>query len=67
LHTDPHLLPGREYDLRGPGWKQEHYSVAPLRGLGVNRSWVGWVPASLLNGIIELEELDRDLFLEMTR
>jgi hypothetical protein len=69
LHNTKSMLalPGRRYDLRGPGWMQEHWSIAPERGVGMNRVWVGWVSTSQLNGIIELEELDRDLFLEMIR
>ncbi len=69
LHNTKSMLamPGRDYDLRGAGWKQEHYSLAPSRGVGVNRSWVGWVSTSLLNGIIELEELDKELYEKMVR
>jgi len=69
LHNTKSMLalPGREYDLRGAGWKQEHYSVAPVRGVGMHRSWVGWVSTSLLNGIIELQELDNELYDKMIK
>jgi hypothetical protein len=59
-------LPGREFDLPGPGWMQEHWSLAPTRGVGSLRAWLTWVTASQLNGIVGLEELDRDLFLKMS-
>jgi hypothetical protein len=58
-------LPGREFDLKGPGWMQEHWSMAPVRGFGIHRGWLPWVSTSLLNGIIELEELDKDLYEKM--
>jgi hypothetical protein len=58
-------LPGREFDLKGPGWMQEHWSIAPVRGYGIHRGWLPWVSTSLLNGIIELEVLDQDLYQEM--
>jgi len=29
-------LPGRAYDLAGPGWQQEHWSLAPRRGYGIH-------------------------------
>jgi hypothetical protein len=59
-------LPGRTFDLPGPGWMQEHWSLAPTRGVGSLRAWLTWVTASQLNGIVGLEELDRDLFLKMS-
>jgi len=58
-------LPGREFDLKGPGWMQEHWSMAPVRGFGIHRGWLPWVSTSLLNGIIELEELDQALYNQM--
>ena len=60
-------LPGRTYDLRGPGWQQEHWSLAPLRGHGFHRGWLPWVTTSHLNGMIELEEFDRKLFHELIK
>ena len=59
-------LPGRTYDLLGPGWQQEHWSLAPWRGHGFHRGWLPWVTMSHLNGMIELEEFDRTLYEELT-
>ena len=59
-------LPGRVYDLNGPGWQQEHWSLAPRRGFGLHRAWLPWVATSQLNGIIGLEEYDAALFRELS-
>jgi hypothetical protein len=68
LHNTKGMLaiPGREYDLRGPGWQQEHWSMAPMRGFGFHRGWLPWVSTSHLNGIFGLEEYDKDLFEELS-
>ncbi len=58
-------LPGRIFDQPGPGWMQEHWSLAPTRGIGMLRAWLPWVSTSQLNGIIELQELDKELYNEM--
>jgi hypothetical protein len=58
-------LPGRPYDLIGPGWQQEHWSVAPPRSRGIHRHWLPWVACSHLEGIIELEEFDPTLFAQL--
>lgn len=55
-------LPGRTYGLRGAGWQQEHWSLAPERGYGRKKSWLPWVSTSHLNGIFGLEEYDKKLF-----
>lgn len=55
-------LPGRTYDLKGPGWQQEHFSFAPVRGFGLHRLWLPWVATSQLNGIFGLMEFDRPLY-----
>jgi len=55
-------LPGRAYDLHGPGWQQEHYSLAPRRGCGLHRLWLPWVATSQLNGIFGLMDFDETLF-----
>jgi hypothetical protein len=67
LHNTKVLLalPGRTYDLIGPGWQQEHWSIAPPRGRGIHRYWLPWVACSHLEGIIGLEEFDPALFAEM--
>lgn len=58
-------LPGRTYDLPGSGWQQEHWSLAPERGIGRKRAWLPWVSTSHLNGIFGLMEFDPDLFEEL--
>lgn len=60
-------LPGRTYDLAGPGWQQEHWSLAPRRGYGLHRGWLPWVSTSHLNGIFGLMNLDRGLFEKLCR
>ncbi len=69
LHNTKSMLalPGRMYDLRGPGWQQEHWSLAPLRGFGLHRGWLPWVATSQLNGIFELEDFDLKLFRHLSR
>lgn len=59
-------LPGRTYDLRGPGWQQEHWSLAPWRGHGFHRGWLPWVSCSHLNGMIGLAEFDRALYNQLS-
>lgn len=63
LHNTKNMLaiPGRTYDLPGPGWQQEHWSFAPRRGQGLHRGWLPWVSTSHLNGLQALEELDTGL------
>ena len=58
-------LPGRNYDLRGPGWQQEHWSLAPRRGMGLHRLWLPWVATSQLNGIFGLMEFDGALYKDL--
>jgi len=58
-------LPGRTYDVAGPGWRQEHWSLAPRRGCGIHRLWAPWVSCSHLWGIESLEEYDPTLFAEL--
>jgi hypothetical protein len=60
-------LPGRTFDLRAPGWSQEHFSFAPWRGYGLHRGWLPWVTTSHLNGILSLEELDKQLYEELAK
>jgi len=50
LHNTKGMLaiPGRTYDLPGPGWQQEHWSLAPIRGFGLHRAGSpGWPPSGL--------------------
>jgi hypothetical protein len=64
LHNTKNMLalPGRTYDLAGPGWQQEHWRLGVFRGFGNDRSWLPWVATNHLTGIIALEELDTSLF-----
>jgi len=58
-------LPGRQYDMKGIGWQQEHWRMGPGgpgRGVGGHRFWLPWVSANHLYGITGLEEYDAALF-----
>jgi hypothetical protein len=62
-------LPGRLYDMRGPGWQQENFGLGPGprgRGVGSHRLWLPWVSANHLHGINALEEYDPALFHRLT-
>jgi hypothetical protein len=63
LHNTKNMvaLSNRPYDLRGSGWQQEHWSLAPPRGYGLHRGWLPWVSTSQLNGIFGLDDLDAEL------
>jgi hypothetical protein len=69
LHDTKNMtaIPGRTYDLKGPGWQQEHWSVAPVRGFGLHRGWLPWVATSQLKGIFGLRDFDPELFRELSR
>ncbi len=69
LHNTKSMLalPGRVYDLKGPGWQQEHWSLAPVRGNGLHRGWLPWVSTSHLNGIFGLQEFDRLLYNQLIK
>jgi hypothetical protein len=58
-------LPGRLYDLRGPGWAQESLSFSVRRARGGHRGWLPWVSTSNLNGIYGLKLLDIELYNKM--
>jgi hypothetical protein len=64
LHNTKQMLalPGLTYDLAGPGWQQEGWNLSPPRGCGWHRHWLPWVAASHLEGIVELEKFDSDLY-----
>jgi hypothetical protein len=60
-------IPGRTYDLLGPGWQQENWSMGRNRGNGSHRSWLPWVSVNHLHGITGLEEFDQDLFNQLVK
>jgi hypothetical protein len=60
-------LPGRSYDLKGPGWQQEHWKMGPVRGIGAHRTWLPWVSVNHLHGITGLEEFDAELFQKLSK
>jgi hypothetical protein len=55
-------LPGREYDLKGPGWQQEHWHMGSVRGVGAHRTWLPWISVNHIHGIVGLEEFDKDIY-----
>jgi hypothetical protein len=60
-------LPGRTYDLKGPGWQQEHWRMGPIRGIGAHRTWLPWISVNHLHGITGLEELDKTLYQRLSK
>jgi len=60
-------IPGRTYDLLGPGWQQENWSMGRNRGNGSHRSWLPWVSVNHLHGITGLEEFDKELFTRLCK
>jgi len=63
-------LPGRQYDMKGIGWQQEHWSMGPGRsgrGVGGHRFWLPWISANHLYGITGLEEFDPELYQQLTK
>lgn len=68
LHDTKNMtaVPGRTYDLKGPGWQQEHWSLAPIRGFGLHRGWLPWVATSQLKGIFGLKDFDPELYRQLS-
>lgn len=61
-------LPGRTYDLLGPGWQQEHWRMGPgARGIGAHRTWLPWISVNHLHGITGLEDLDPALYQKLAK
>ena len=63
-------LPGRQYDMRGVGWQQEHWRLGPGRGgrgVGGHRFWLPWISSNHLYSINGLEELDAQLFEQLSK
>jgi hypothetical protein len=54
-------LPGRPFDLRGPGWQQEHWCFSVPRGRGLNRRWLPWVAVAHVLGVLRLRDLGPEL------
>lgn len=68
LHGTKAMLavPGRCHDLAGPGWQQEHWSLAPPRGDGNARIWLPWVTCSQIESIVGLEDHDPALLARLS-
>jgi len=67
LHATKSMIaiPGRQYDMKGIGWQQEHWRFGPGlygRGVGGHRFWLPWVSANHLYSITGIEEFDPVLF-----
>ena len=60
-------IPGRTYDLKGPGWQQEHWRMGPIRGIGAHRTWLPWISVNHLHGITGLEEFDPVLYQQLSK
>jgi hypothetical protein len=61
-------LPGRTYDLLGPGWQQEHWQMGPnVRGVGFHRTWLPWISVNHLHSITGLEDLDPALYQRLAK
>ena len=51
-------LPGNEIpNLPGYGYQEEHWCLAPIRGVSNMSLWLPWVATSHLNGIYGLKDL----------
>jgi len=62
-------MPGRQYDMRGIGWQQEHWRLGPGRygrGVGGHRFWLPWISANHLYSITGVEEVDPLLFKQLS-
>lgn len=63
-------MPGRLYDMKGPGWQQENWRMGPGgpgRGIGSHRFWLPWVSANHLHGIMVLQDEQPDLYRILSR
>jgi hypothetical protein len=63
-------LPGRQYDMKRIGWQQEGWRMGPGRlgrGVGGHRFWLPWVSANHLYSITGLEELDPNLYQQLSK
>jgi hypothetical protein len=64
LHDTKSMLaiPGRTYDLAGPGFQEESWTFVIPRNNMAHRVWLPWISVVHLNGIMALEEFDASLF-----
>ncbi len=61
-------LPGRTYDLHGPGWQQENWRMGwSGRGYGSHRSWLPWVSVNHLHSITSLELYNPALYQQLVK
>ena len=61
-------LPGRTYDVAGPGWQQEHWRMGPgTRGMGAHRGWLPWISVNHIHGIVGLDQLDKSLYQQLSK
>jgi hypothetical protein len=62
-------LPGRTYDLKSPGWQQEHWRMGGrgTRGIGAHRTWLPWISVNHLHGITGLEDFDKELYKQLSK
>ena len=61
-------LPGRTYDVAGPGWQQEHWRMGPgTRGMGAHRGWLPWISVNHIHGIVGLGQLDKSLYQQLSK
>ena len=63
-------MPGRLYDMKGPGWQQENWRMGlggPGRGIGSHRFWLPWISANHLHGIMVLQDDQPDLYRLLSR
>ena len=61
-------LPGRTYDLLGPGWQQEHWGDGTqYERLWDAPQWLPWVSVNHQHSITGLEEFDPVLYQKLAR
>jgi hypothetical protein len=60
-------LPGRTFDMAGPGWQQENFNISGRRGFGGHRGWLPWVSVNHLWSIVGIEDIDPALLARMAQ
>ena len=68
LHDTKSMLamPGRTYGMVGPGWQIENWSLAYNRGYGTPGKSLPWLTINHLHSIVGLEDVDPELFRQMS-